>query len=75
MRGGKLRGTAQIDRLMTVWGMHHVSKNISFPYRSSGAPPVNPLSSKCIISVLNNIGVFRHKTAQIKNVVQIQILT
>lgn len=32
------------DRLAhTVWGMHHVSKNISSPHRNSGTPPANCL--------------------------------
>lgn len=69
MRGGKFLWTAQADWLMTVWGMHHVSKNISSLQRNSGTAPMNSLSSTYIISVLNNIGVFLHKIAWIKNVV------
>lgn len=69
MRGGKLWRAAQTDWLMTVWSMHYVSKNILSPHRNSGMSPVNSLSFKYIMSVLNNIGVFLRKIAQVKTVV------
>lgn len=66
MRGGKFGGTAQTDWLVTVWAVHHVRKDISPPHGSSGTPPANSLSLKCvIISVLSSIGGFLHKITPI----------
>lgn len=70
MRGRKFGGTAQTDWLVTVWDVHHVSKDILSSHRNSETASVNSLSS-----VLNNIGVLLRKIAQIKNVVKIRILT
>lgn len=55
--------------LATVWSMHCVTENISSPHRNSGESPKNSRTSKYIISVLNNIGLFLRKIAQIMNVV------
>jgi len=66
MRGGRFWGTAQRDWLLTVWGKHHVSKDISIQKLTDN--PMNSLSSTYIVSVLSNIGDFLHRIAQIKNV-------
>lgn len=67
-RGETLEGSP--DRLAyDSWSMHYVSKNILSPHRNSGMCPVNSLSFKYIMSVLNNIGVFLCKIAQVKTVV------
>lgn len=66
MRGGKFGGISQADWLVTVRAVHRGRKDISPPHGSSGTPPANSLSLKCVvISVLSSVGVSLLKIAMI----------